>query len=84
MNDTNDNETTAARNFVAVRLVAEDYRALRLLAAMERRSMGSYLETLLAKSIEERQDEMDQFVAKAAALAQRKAARAQAEARSAA
>jgi hypothetical protein len=84
MKDTNDNESTAARNYVAVRLVNEDYKALRLLAAMDRRPMGGILEVLLAKSIEERQDEIDEFVAKEAARAKKKAAREQAEARSAA
>lgn len=65
-------EETAARNYVAVRLTADDYRALRLFATMERRSLGGFLESLLAKAIDERHDELDQYVEKQAMRAAQK------------
>lgn len=69
MTDTEEHDATAPRNYVAVRLLPSDYKALRLLAAMERRSLGGYLESLLARSIDERTHEMARYVETAGARA---------------
>lgn len=78
-----DNEPAAARNYVAVRLTAEDYRTLRMFATMERRSLGGFLESLLAKAIDERHDEIERYIEKQQARAA-KQQRAEEENRSAA
>lgn len=61
-----DNEPAAPRHYVAVRVPPEDHKALRVLAAMERRSLGGYMEALLAREIEQRAEDMERYVTKIA------------------